>query len=84
MSRNAFYIVFHCVPMGKQQQTAGKLVSLDSRELRNIGHCVGFSLDIDSLREIGIVDDSGEIVSDNASVRVELYDDGTVVAQIDE
>ena len=64
-----------------RQRDKGDLVALDNRELRNVGNCVGFSLNRKALRQLGYIDDDGSV--NNSNVRIELYDDGTIVAKID-
>jgi hypothetical protein len=56
-------------------ELAGDLESLVNRPLRNIGGCIGFSLDVDALHALDIVNDDGELVDDETSVKILIFDD---------
>lgn len=59
-------------------QQSNRLVSVDSRPLRDVGNgTFGVSIDKDALRELGLVDDDGEI-SDDVSARQEIRENGEV------
>lgn len=65
-----------------QQQDSGKVVSAGFRPIRDIGDSYGCSFDIDGLRELGIVDDDGELVKEVNGHQV-LHDDGQIVIDLD-
>lgn len=55
-------------------------LSVDVREIRDLGSSVGVSFDIDALRELGYVDDDGEI-EENVPVRQRIDQDGRIELQ---
>ncbi len=63
--------------MSRESQTGGKVISVDSRPVRDIGNAIGCSLDKQALRELGLVDDNGELV-DDVRTRQTITDDGKV------
>lgn len=64
------------------QQEGDKIVGIDARPLRDLGNCIGFSLDRDDLERAGVLDDKGD-VPDETSVSYRMYADGTLDAEID-
>jgi hypothetical protein len=59
----------------------GKLLSVDSRPIRNLGNAYGFSLDKRALEELGVIDENGQ-VRDGITARIKIADDGTVTADL--
>jgi len=61
--------------------TNPELISVHSRPIRDIGNAIGQSLDIDALRELGLVDDDGELVEE-ITARQKIRSDGVVEIQL--
>lgn len=59
-----------------------EILSVDTRKLRQLGRSVGMSLDIDALRDLGLVDDD-ELVSDQITGKQTITADGTVEIELD-
>jgi hypothetical protein len=53
------------------------VLSVDVRKVRDIGNAIGQSLDLNALRELGIVDENGELTEDITARQI-ITDDGTV------
>lgn len=64
------------------RQNGGKILSVDSRKIRPVGGAIGTSFDLDALRELGVVDDDGQLV-DEISGRQKITDDGKIVIELD-
>jgi hypothetical protein len=64
------------------RDNSGELVSLDSRPVRDVGNCIGQSFDMKALRELGIVDDDGELVDDELTARQKIHSDGRIVIDL--
>lgn len=64
------------------EEKGGKILSVDSRKLRNIGNAYGFSIDKNALEDLGAVDDAGEIAGDLYGRQI-VRDDGTVEFRLD-
>lgn len=60
------------------QKRESELLSVDSRPIRNIGNAIGQSLDLDALRELGLVDENGELKDEEITARQKISSDGTV------
>jgi len=58
-----------------------ELISVDSRPIRDIGNAIGQSLDRGALRELGLVDDDGDLV-DDLEARQKIRSDGVVEIQL--
>jgi hypothetical protein len=59
----------------------GKLLSVDSRPVRDLGNAYGFSLDKRALEELGVIDENGQ-VRDGITARIKISEDGTVTADL--
>lgn len=64
--------------MSKSPHSDGKALSIGVRPVRDIGGCIGSSIDLDALRDLGIVDDDGELLVDRIPARQTVRDDGTI------
>jgi hypothetical protein len=64
------------------RETNGELISLESRSLRSVGNCIGQSFDLKALRELGLVDDDGELVDENLTARQKIHSDGRIVIDL--
>lgn len=64
------------------EETGGKLLSVDSRPLRDIGNAFGFSIDKQALRDLGALDENGNLAADVDGRQV-VTDDGTVRFELD-
>jgi hypothetical protein len=54
-----------------------KILSVDSRPLRDMGNSVGNTFDKSALRELGVVDDEGNAI-DGVDARQVIYEDGRI------
>lgn len=59
-----------------------KILSVDSRPLRDMGNSVGNTFDKDALRKLGAVDDEGEAI-DGVDARQVIYEDGRIEITLD-
>ena len=57
-------------------------ISIDSMKLRHLGNSYGFTVCKDAIAELELLDDNGELIDDDISVRSIVFDDGTVRYQI--
>lgn len=57
----------------------GKTLSVDCRRIRDLGNAYGFSLDKNALKELGVLDEQGN-VKPGIFARIEISDNGTVNA----
>lgn len=62
-------------------QQASKILSVDCRPIRPVGGAIGMSFDLDALRDLGVVDDEGELV-DDIDGRQKITDDGRIVIDL--
>jgi hypothetical protein len=66
-----------------ERKRGDELVGIGARPLRDLGNCIGFSLDRDDLERAGIIDENGD-VPEQTSVSYRIYEDGSLEAKIDE
>lgn len=59
----------------------GKILSVDSRPVRDIGGAIGQSFDIDGLKKLGVVDENGELKED-IDARQIITSDGRIEIEI--
>lgn len=59
-----------------------KILSVDSRPLRDMGNSVGVTFDKKALRELGVVDEDGNAV-DDVDARQVINQDGRIELTID-
>lgn len=66
--------------MAPEGNDGKKIVSVDNRPLREIGNAYGFSVDKNSLRELGLLDENDEIPEDieERQARQIITDDGEI------
>ena len=60
----------------------GKILSVDSRPLRDMGNSVGVTFDKDALRKLGVVDGEGNAV-DGVDARQIINQNGQIEVTID-
>lgn len=60
----------------------GKILSIDSRKLRNLGNAFGFSIDKGALEDLGAVDENGDLAGEFDARQI-VHDDGTVEFKLD-
>jgi len=65
---------------GDGSDADAEVISADVRPIRDLGGCIGQSVDLDALRELGLVDDDGEIV-ETVHARQRVYSDGRIVIE---
>jgi hypothetical protein len=63
-------------------KTNGKLVSFDSRPMRDLGGSFGVTFDKDGLKEAGFLTEDGDLERP-IKVQIAQYDDGSVDVEID-
>jgi Holliday junction resolvase RusA-like endonuclease len=59
-----------------------KILSVDCRSIRDLGNSVGQTFDLDALRELGVVDDDGNVI-DGVDARQVIYEDGRIEVTLD-
>jgi len=64
--------------VSSQQSKQRKIISVDSRPLRDLGNgTVGVSFDKEAARELGLINDDDEIVTES-NCREIVYSDGSI------
>lgn len=57
-------------------------VSVRCMKLRDLGNSYGFTISKEGLNELDLLDEDGELVEEDLSVRSTIYEDGTVRYEI--
>lgn len=77
----------YCYTMVQQNQREGependnpKIISADTRPIRDLGGSYGISFDKDALEELGVIDENGE---PNGSARELVWDNGRAEIEIE-
>ena len=68
--------------MDNMDNQEGKILSVDSRPLRDMGNSVGVTFDKDALRKLGVVDGEGNAV-DGVDARQIINQNGQIEVTID-
>lgn len=63
-------------------RSSNERLSVDCRPVRELGNSVGQTFDKDAMRDLGVLNDEGELV-DGVEAKQTIYEDGRVEIRID-